>query len=584
MVSGADETKAALIIIFVLGLTCLCNGTFTHIPLPLPYYRFVVREAWHSRLCVAKKILTINGQFPGPTIYAYRGTTVLVHLHNYSPYNVTLHWHGAKQERYPWSDGPEYITQCPIKPGGSFKQKILIAADQEGTLWWHAHSDWSRATVHGAIIVYPKLGSSYPFPRPHHEVPIILGEWWKKNVLEVLEESVITGADPNVSDAFTINGQPGFLYPCSNLGAYKLWVQQGHTYLLRFINAAMNNVLFFSVANHDLTVVAVDGSYTKPMTRPHITISPGQTLDVLLHADQPPCGRYYMAARSYTSGNISFDNTTTTALLKYIDCWRFNWSRPTMPYLPAYNDVSSAVNFSFSLRSLANNRYPISVPLNITTKIISTVSINTRPCNHTSGESKNITCQGPNGTRLAASINNVSFVIPTRIDILQAYYNRLKGVFDTRFPNFPPLEFNYTAEDLPVSLLTPTRATKVKLLEYNENVEMVFQGTSLLGGLDHPMHIHGYNFYAVGGGLGNFDKNKDPMKYNLVDPPLRNTVCVPINGWIAIRFKANNPGVWFIHCHLERHLTWGMNTVLIVKDGKRPEEKMLPPPRDMPPC
>ncbi|KAL6269449.1 hypothetical protein ACE6H2_026360 [Prunus campanulata] len=82
--------------------------------------------------------------------------------------------HGVKQPRYPWSDGPEYITQCPIQPGHKFKQKIIFS-EEEGTIWWHAHSDWSRATVYGPIIVYPKRGASYPFPQPHEEVPIILG-------------------------------------------------------------------------------------------------------------------------------------------------------------------------------------------------------------------------------------------------------------------------------------------------------------------------------------------------------------------------------------------------------------------------
>lgn len=43
-------------------------------------------------------------------------------------------------------------------------------------------------------------------------------------------------------------------------------------------------------------------------------------------------------------------------------------------------------------------------------------------------------------------------------------------------------------------------------------------------------------------------------------------------------------GVWFMHCHLERHLTWGMEMVFIVKDGHRPEDRLLPPPPDMPPC
>lgn len=91
--------------------------------------------------------------------------------------------HGVRQPRNPWSDGPEYITQCPIQFGDNFTQKVIFS-DEEGTIWWHAHSDWSRATVHGAIIVYPKRGASYPFPKPDHdEVPIILGAFLKQTKL-----------------------------------------------------------------------------------------------------------------------------------------------------------------------------------------------------------------------------------------------------------------------------------------------------------------------------------------------------------------------------------------------------------------
>ena len=87
---------------------------------------------------------------------------------------IKIYRHGVKQPRNPWSDGPEYITQCPIQPGGRFRQKIIFSTE-EGTLWWHAHSEWWRATVHGAIIIYPKNGTNYPFPLPHAEVPIIFG-------------------------------------------------------------------------------------------------------------------------------------------------------------------------------------------------------------------------------------------------------------------------------------------------------------------------------------------------------------------------------------------------------------------------
>lgn len=80
-------------------------------------------------------------------------------------------------------------------------------------------------------------------------------------------------------------------------------------------------------------------------------------------------------------------------------------------------------------------------------------------------------------------------------------------------------------------------------MEYGLTVELVFQGTNVVAGIDHPMHIHGYSFFVVGSRLGNFDPYKDPLTYNLVDPPERNTAIVPKNGWLAIRFRADNPGL-----------------------------------------
>ncbi|KAK2980513.1 hypothetical protein RJ640_022515, partial [Escallonia rubra] len=523
-----------------------------------------VKEASYTRLCETKNILTVNGQFPGPTLHAHKGDTIIVNVHNRANENITIHWHGVKLPRYPWSDGPQYITQCPIQPGHSFRQKVIFSKE-EGTLWWHAHSDWSRATVHGAIVVYPKHGTVYPFPKPDAEVPIIFGEWWKADVNEVLQQMLSTGAAPNVSDAYTINGQPGDFYPCSKPGTFKLNVDRGKTYLLRMINADLNEILFYKIAKHKLTVVGADGSYTKPLKSKYIVISPGQTLDCLLHANKRP-NRYYMAARAFSSTpGLEFDNTTTTAILQYnlISDPSSPAIRPSLPY---YNDTSSAFKFFGRFRSLNSREHPESVPLNVT-RMMTTVSINTFPCTSPT----NASCQGPNGTRLAASMNNISFANPD-IAILQAYYQRIQGVYGTDFPSYPPLVFNYTAEYIPLELEVPRKGTEVKVLKYNTSIELIMQGTNVVQGIDHPMHLHGYIFYVVGYGFGNFDESTDPLKYNLKDPPLRNTAIVPRNGWIAIRFRAKNPGVWFMHCHFDRHLIWGMDTVFIVKNGECPDE------------
>ncbi|KAL8243223.1 hypothetical protein R6Q59_009481 [Mikania micrantha] len=557
----------SIFFIFLAEFVC-CDALLRH-------HEFFVKEASYTRLCETKSILTVNGQFPGPTLYVRRGETIYVKVHNNGRYNITLHWHGVKQPRNPWSDGPEYITQCPIQPGDTFNYKIIFSMEV-GTLWWHAHSDWSRATVHGAIVVHPEPGTRYPFPEPYQEVPIIFGEWWKEDVMTVLHEFVAFGGAPRDSDAYTINGQPGDFYPCSSQDTFKLNVEYGKRYVLHIINAVMNEILFFAIANHSLTVVGADGSYTKQLTKEYVVIAPGQTLDCMFEANQVrPGGRYYMAARAYSSAtSITFDNTTTTAILQYGGGGSvLTTTSPIHPSLPYYNNTTAAFDFLASLRSLG----PLLFPLNAYDKrIISTVSINTFPCN-------NNWCEGPNGTRLAASMNNISFQNPS-IDILEAYYHRINGVFGTRFPQVPPFFYNFTDSNLPVILLRPKRATQVMVIEYSTIVEVVFQGTSLVAGLDHPMHLHGFNFFVVGWGYGNFDVKKDPLNYNLVDPPFRNTVLVPINGWAAIRFRASNPGVWFLHCHLERHLTWGMETVFIVKNGKHDEESMLPPPVHMPRC
>ncbi|CAI9777991.1 unnamed protein product [Fraxinus pennsylvanica] len=535
-------------------------------------YKYVLRETPYTRLCTNKTILTINGQFPGPTIYATKGETIIVDVYNRANANITIHWHGVKMPRYPWSDGPEYVTQCPIRPGTKFSQRIVLS-DEEGTLWWHAHSEWSRATVYGAIVIYPKKKNDYPFPKPHAEQLIILGEWWKSDVEEVLSEFLASGGDPNNSDAFLINGQPGDLYPCSRSDTFKLTVDYGKTYLLRMVNAVMNNIMFFKIANHNITVVGSDASYTKPINSDYITISPGQTIDFLLKANQKP-GHYYMASRVYASAGI-YDNTTTTAIVKY----RGKYTPPAsllIPTFPDFNDTSASVNFTGQLKSLATKKYPVDVPLNVKTKLFFTLSINTIPC-------ANSSCEGPFNNRLSASVNNITFQLP-RIDILQAYYEHIKDVYENDFPKNPPFQFNYTQDFVPQDLWTPQNGTDVVVLDYNSTVELVFQGTNTVAGIDHPMHLHGHSFYVVGWGMGNFDKDEDPKHYNLADPPLMETIAVPRNGWTAIRFKANNPGVWLMHCHFERHISWGMGMVFIVKNGKSRDAKLLRPPPDMPKC
>ncbi|XP_050366596.1 laccase-15-like [Argentina anserina] len=536
------------------------------------YYDFVLKETNFTRLCSTKSILTVNGSFPGPTIHVHKGETIYVNVHNQGLYGVTIHWHGVKQPRNPWSDGPENITQCPIQAGSNFTYEVVFS-NEEGTLWWHAHSDWTRATVHGAIVILPAAGTTYPFAAPHAQQTIILGSWFKPDVMEVINSALATGADPNTSDAFTINGQPGDLYSCSKVSTYHLKVDYGKTYMLRLINAVMNEEQFFAIANHSLTVVGQDAAYLKPITTSYIMITPGQTMDILIKANQPP-SHYYMASTAYSDAIVPFHNGTTTAILQY----RGKYSTPStiqLPNLPVYNDTAAADNFTARVRALASKAHPISVPTKITTRIFMTIAINERIC-------PNASCSGPDNNAIAASLNNISFEIPS-IDILQAYYGGINGVFEGNFPTNPPRFYNFTGEQQN-NTIYPTFGTKVKFIKYGEGVEIIFQGTNIIAPENHPMHLHGFSFYLVGTGYGNFNATTSPKTYNLVDPPEVNTIGVPKNGWATIRFVADNPGVWFMHCHLERHSSWGMDTVIIVRNGNTTNSKLRPPPAHMPPC
>ncbi|KAL9361919.1 hypothetical protein Peur_044704 [Populus x canadensis] len=532
------------------------------------HYKFNVVMKNTTRLCSRKPIVTVNGRFPGPTLYAREDDTVLVKVVNHVKYNVSIHWHGIRQLRTGWADGPAYITQCPIQPGQSYVYNFTITG-QRGTLLWHAHILWLRATVHGAMVVLPKRGIPYPFPAPHKEVVVVLAEWWKSDTEAVINEALKSGLAPNVSDAHTINGHPGAVSACSSQGGFTLPVKSGETYMLRLINAALNEELFFKIAGHKLTVVEVDATYVKPFKTDTVLIAPGQTTNVLVTTNKNT-GKYLVAASPFMDAPIAVDNMTATATLQYSGALANSPTTLTTP--PPKNATAVANQFTNSLRSLNSRKFPAKVPLNVDHNLFFTVGLGVNPCP---------SCKAGNGSRVVASINNVTFVMPTTA-LLQAHFLNISGVFTTDFPAKPPHVFNYTGTP-PTNLQTKS-GTKVYRLSYNSTVQLVMQDTGIISPENHPIHLHGFNFFAVGRGVGNYNPKTDTKKFNLVDPVERNTIGVPSGGWVAIRFRADNPGVWFMHCHLEVHTTWGLKMAFLVDNGKGPKESLLPPPSDLPKC
>ncbi|KAH7578070.1 hypothetical protein JRO89_XS01G0337100 [Xanthoceras sorbifolium] len=507
------------------------------------FYEFKIQNMRVTKLCNSTEIVAVNNM------------------------------HGVQQRLSCWFDGPSYITQCPIQPGQTFTYEFTMI-QQKGTFFWHAHVSWLRATVHGALIVYPKTGVPYPFKYPYVEHIIILGEYWLQDVVQLERQVLASGGAPQPADAFTINGHPGPNYNCSGNDVYKIDVVPGKTYLLRLINAGLNMENFFGIANHKLTIVEADAEYTKPFTTNRVMLGPGQTMNVLVTADQP-IGKYSMAMGPYMSGQgLSFQNISAIGYFQYLGAVPNSLLLPAK--LPSFNDNLAVKTVMDGLKSLN----PVNIPKEIDTNLFVTIGLNVQKCGSKKPQQN---CQGINNGVMAASMNNISFIKPN-ISVLEAFYKKIDGFYTDDFPG-APLKFYDFVNGAPNNIPNNTNSlngTRTKVLEYGTRVQIILQDTATVTTENHPIHLHGYSFYVVGYGSGNY--NPQTANFNLVDPPYMNTIGVPVGGWAAIRFTADNPGVWFMHCHFDVHQSWGLGTVLIVKNGKGELERLPHPPADFPRC
>lgn len=95
------------------------------------------------------------------------------------------------------------------------------------------------------------------------------------------------------------------------------------------------------------------------------------------------------------------------------------------------------------------------------------------------------------------------------------------------------------------------------------------------------MHFHGYGFQVIDMGTIEQYKSGQSAFANATHwPVVKDTVIVPSQGFIRIRFRSCNPGYWAFHCHIEYHMHAGMTA--IIKVGDRSD--IRPPPMKFPTC
>lgn len=91
----------------------------------------------------------------------------------------------------------------------------------------------------------------------------------------------------------------------------------------------------------------------------------------------------------------------------------------------------------------------------------------------------------------------------------------------------------------------------------------------------HPIHIHGHSFYLMKMTYNeandidctadvycnNGAKWKNKPKFSQ-HPIRKDTVIVPKGGYFVVRLRADNPGKWIMHCHIDDHANQGMAIIL----------------------
>ena len=99
----------------------------------------------------------------------------------------------------------------------------------------------------------------------------------------------------------------------------------------------------------------------------------------------------------------------------------------------------------------------------------------------------------------------------------------------------------------------------------------------------HPVHIHGHGFAVLKvqetteDGMNSPDikcydghctdmgwKSKPDLNFD--SPPIKDTLLVPVHGYAVVRFRTDNPGFWFLHCHQQQHMEDGMALIIMVSN------------------
>ncbi|KAF2090214.1 multicopper oxidase [Saccharata proteae CBS 121410] len=448
-----------------------------------------------------RNVFAINGQYPGPTLIANWGDTMVVNVKNSLEHNGTgIHFHGLRQLNSNGQDGTNGVTECPIAPGGSKTYKFHCT--QFGSSWYHSHFSVQYADgVVGGILINGPATQNYDYDLG----TLTLTDWYHTPAFDLDYVSSRGTSGAPIADNGLINGT--MKSPDGSSGAYfHTTVEKGKKYRLRVINTGVNDFYHFSIDSHNLTVITADFIPVEPFNTNYISLGVGQRYDVIIHANQE-IENYWMRSDPTCSSNANSGN------IKGILSYNFA-SGSEEPSSSRHDDIPTACSDMDVTPTVAND-----VPSSSFSSAVETLS-------------QDVAIINQNGPLVQWLINGSAMDVDW---------------------NYPTLQYIMDG-----NTSYPTDLNVVELPNANEWYYFVIQ--SVQGRqveLPHPIHLHGHDFYILGSGTGTWSGDVSSLKFT--NPPRRDTAMLPASGYLIIAFPADNPGAWLMHCHIPWHVGQGFS-------------------------
>ncbi|KAI2463575.1 multicopper oxidase [Annulohypoxylon bovei var. microspora] len=451
----------------------------------------------------SRPTIGINGQWPIPAIVADIGDNVVVTATNSLGNQTTsLHFHGLFMNGTTQMDGPSQVSQCSIAPGSSFTYNFTIT--QPGTYWYHSHTNGQYPDgLRGPLIIHdpnsPYLNTSY---QQENERVLTVSDWYHDQITDLLpgfiDKSNPTGAEPVPNAALWNDTQ--------NL---QVAVQPNTTYLFRVINVGAFAGQYIWFEGHNMTIIEVDGVYHQPAVADMIYLSAAQRCSFLVTTKAETTTNYAFVA----SMDTTLFDTLPDDLNYNVTGWLVYDGAQSLPDPATVDELN---NFDDITLVPYDNQTLFGEP-------DQTVELDVIMDNL--GDGANY-----------AFFNNITY----------------------KSPKVPTLYTALSAGDLATDPTVYGSYTHSFVLEKGQIVQIT------VNNLDtgrHPFHLHGHHFQALyrseedagtyeDSGITEADYPAMPMR--------RDTFVLFPTGFIVLRFRADNPGVWLFHCHIEWHVASGL--------------------------